>query len=94
MTPSLMTKGEELVTIQDLTVRFGSVTALDGVCLALRPGPIGLLGPNGAGKTTTLRTIAGFIMAQKGTVTVDGKNYTRVPPNNRCWRTVTRNPSR
>lgn len=44
---------------------------------------LSLLGPSGCGKTTTLRTIAGFIMAQKGTVTVDGKDYTRVPPNKR-----------
>ena len=37
----------------------------------------------GCGKTTTLRTIAGFIIAEKGTVFVDGKDYSRLPPNKR-----------
>lgn len=44
---------------------------------------LSLLGPSGCGKTTTLRTIAGFIMAEKGTVNIGGKDYTRVPPNKR-----------
>lgn len=44
---------------------------------------VSLLGPSGCGKTTTLRTIAGFIMAEKGSVTIGGKDYTNVPPNKR-----------
>jgi len=44
---------------------------------------LSLLGPSGCGKTTTLRTIAGFIMAEKGSVTIGGKDYTKVPPNKR-----------
>jgi putative spermidine/putrescine transport system ATP-binding protein len=44
---------------------------------------LSLLGPSGCGKTTTLRTIAGFIMAEKGSVSIGGKDYTRVPPNKR-----------
>jgi putative spermidine/putrescine transport system ATP-binding protein len=44
---------------------------------------LSLLGPSGCGKTTTLRTIAGFIMAEKGTVRVGGKDYTNLPPNKR-----------
>jgi putative spermidine/putrescine transport system ATP-binding protein len=44
---------------------------------------LSLLGPSGCGKTTTLRTIAGFIMAEKGQVLVNGKDYTRLPPNKR-----------
>lgn len=44
---------------------------------------VSLLGPSGCGKTTTLRTIAGFIMAEKGSVTIGGKDYTRIPPNKR-----------
>ena len=44
---------------------------------------LSLLGPSGCGKTTTLRTIAGFIMAEKGSVIIGGKDYTRTPPNKR-----------
>lgn len=44
---------------------------------------LSLLGPSGCGKTTTLRTIAGFIMAEKGSVSIGGKDYTRSPPNKR-----------
>jgi ABC-type Fe3+/spermidine/putrescine transport system ATPase subunit len=44
---------------------------------------VSLLGPSGCGKTTTLRTIAGFIMAEKGKVVIDGKDNTMLPPNKR-----------
>ncbi len=44
---------------------------------------ISLLGPSGCGKTTTLRTIAGFILAEKGSVIIGGKDYTKIPPNKR-----------
>jgi sodium transport system ATP-binding protein len=53
--------------------RFGAVTAVDDVSLAVRPGEIvGLLGPNGAGKTTTLRMLAGILSPDRGRVAVDG----------------------
>ncbi|MDR0997671.1 MAG: ABC transporter ATP-binding protein [Treponema sp.] len=52
--------------------------------LAIERGElVSLLGPSGCGKTTTLRTIAGFIMAEKGRVAVGGRDYTRLPPNKR-----------
>lgn len=44
---------------------------------------VSLLGPSGCGKTTTLRTIAGFIMAEQGKVVIDGRDYTKLPPNKR-----------
>lgn len=44
---------------------------------------VSLLGPSGCGKTTTLRTIAGFITAEAGSVVIDGNDYTKVPPNKR-----------
>ncbi|MDL2230136.1 ABC transporter ATP-binding protein, partial [Treponema sp. OttesenSCG-928-L16] len=44
---------------------------------------VSLLGPSGCGKTTTLRTIAGFIIAEKGKVLVGGKDYSNLPPNKR-----------
>ena len=63
------TKGKPILRDFDLTVERGEL--------------ISLLGPSGCGKTTTLRTIAGFIIAEKGTVFVDGKDYTKLPPNKR-----------
>jgi putative spermidine/putrescine transport system ATP-binding protein len=57
---------------------------LNGFNMAIEQGElVSLLGPSGCGKTTTLRTIAGFIMAEAGTVRVGGKDYTRLPPNKR-----------
>ena len=44
---------------------------------------LSLLGPSGCGKTTTLRTIAGFIIAEKGRVLIGGQDYTKRPPNKR-----------
>lgn len=44
---------------------------------------LSLLGPSGCGKTTTLRTIAGFLIAEKGQVIVNGVDYSRLPPNKR-----------
>jgi putative spermidine/putrescine transport system ATP-binding protein len=44
---------------------------------------VSLLGPSGCGKTTTLRTIAGFIMAEKGSVVIGGRDVSNVPPNKR-----------
>ncbi|HEX3750523.1 MAG TPA: ABC transporter ATP-binding protein [Streptosporangiaceae bacterium] len=60
--------------IQDVTVQFGGLTALDQVSLAARPGQItGIIGPNGAGKTTLLNTACGFVKPQSGTVSFDGR---------------------
>ena len=59
--------------VRDLTVRYGSVTALRGVGLRLEAGEaVAVLGPNGAGKTTLLRTISGLLRPVTGTVTLDG----------------------
>jgi ABC-type multidrug transport system ATPase subunit len=59
---------------------FGSITAIDGVSLAVRTGTIfGLLGPNGAGKTTTLRILLGLIRADAGSVRLLGRPLSRDP---------------
>jgi ABC-2 type transport system ATP-binding protein len=58
--------GLELV---DLAKRFGSVPALDGCSLTVRPGRVlGLLGPNGAGKTTAMRCVFGLVTPDRGEV--------------------------
>ncbi len=63
-----------VLTTEDLTVRFGGITALDAVGIAIGPGEIvGLLGPNGAGKTTLFNAISGFIKPDAGRVLLDGR---------------------
>jgi ABC-2 type transport system ATP-binding protein len=62
------------VSLVDVTQRFRSTTALDGISLALQPGVTGLLGPNGAGKTTLLRVAATVLAPDAGTVTLLGRD--------------------
>ena len=57
-----------------LTKRYGAVTALDHVDLAIEPGRIvGLLGPNGSGKTTLLKLAAGLLQPTQGQIFIDGQ---------------------
>jgi len=61
------------VEAMDVRKRFGPVTALDGLSVAVRPGEIyGLLGPNGSGKTTLIRILAGLLRPDAGDVRVLG----------------------
>ena len=64
---------EEIIEVRDLVVRFGDVTAVDGISFSVRRGEIfGFLGPNGAGKTTTIRTITTIQRMTSGSIAVDG----------------------
>jgi ABC-2 type transport system ATP-binding protein len=60
------------VELDDVTKRYGSLRALDGVSLDLGPGITGLLGPNGAGKTTLIRILATLVSQSHGRVRLDG----------------------
>lgn len=55
-----------VASIEGLTVRYGSFTALNGLSVDIPEGCVGLLGPNGAGKTTLIKTLLGFIDAAAG----------------------------
>ena len=69
-----------LLEARDLTVRFGKVTALDGLNVAVPPGEVvAVLGPNGAGKTTFVRTIATLIAPSGGGLRVRGNDVVRSP---------------
>ena len=58
--------------VEDLCVRYGAHTALEGVTLTFESGALGLLGPNGAGKSSLLRALLGFVRPASGRVSVLG----------------------
>jgi len=65
--------GEPLVELQEVTVRFGGLVALDSVTFNINRGEIlGLIGPNGAGKTTCFNAMTGVYRPTSGTVEFDG----------------------
>lgn len=67
-----------MIVADNLTKRYGSTTAVDGVSFTVRPGQVtGFLGPNGAGKSTTMRMIVGLDAPSAGEVTVAGRRYTQ-----------------
>lgn len=68
---------------------FGEVNAVDGVNLEIAHGEFfAMLGPSGSGKTTVLRMIAGFELPDSGSIEIDGKEVSHVPPFNRDVNTV------
>lgn len=69
------------LAIRGVTKRYGAVTAIRDVCLAVAPGEfLSLLGPSGCGKTTLLNLIAGHIAADAGTISIAGHPMEAVPP--------------
>ena len=69
-----------MITLTNLTKRYGSFTAVNGIDLAIRKGELfGFLGPNGAGKTTTFRMIAGIILPTSGRIEIGGIDLERQP---------------
>ncbi|MFI5357196.1 MAG: ABC transporter ATP-binding protein [Opitutales bacterium] len=72
------------IRIENLTKRFGSVTALHGLNLEVAPGELFfLLGPSGCGKTTLLRSLAGFYVPEEGRILFDDEDVTRLEPHKR-----------
>ncbi len=72
------------LTLTDVQKRFGDFSAVQDFNLSAEKGEfVSFLGPSGCGKTTTLRMIAGFEQPTSGTITIDGRDVTRVPPNRR-----------
>lgn len=62
---------------ENLTVRYGSTTVIDGLDLAVPPGAVtALIGPNGSGKSTVLRTLARLIKPESGDIVLDGRPVT------------------
>ena len=72
------------IRIQNLTKRFGTVTALHHLDLTIEPGELFfLLGPSGCGKTTLLRCLAGFYIPDEGTIFFGDEDVTRLAPHKR-----------
>src|SRR5437773_1424631 len=63
-----------VAAISNLTVKYGSKTAVEDLSVEVPEGCVGLLGPNGAGKTTLIKTLLGFIQPARGSGTVLGLN--------------------
>src|SRR5262245_6709272 len=75
----------------DITKRYGSLTVLHEVSLAVEAGEaVGLVGPNGAGKTTLLDVIAGAQRGEGGRVLLCGADVTHLPPARRARRGMAR----
>jgi branched-chain amino acid transport system ATP-binding protein len=68
-----------LLDVSGLTKSFGGLAAVNGISFTVGPGDIfGLIGPNGSGKTTTLNLIAGSLMADGGSIRMQGADVTRL----------------
>jgi len=71
-----------MLEVIDLTVAYGPVVALHGVSLTVADGSMtAVLGANGAGKTTLVRTISGLTRPHGGSVRLDGRDITRLAPD-------------
>jgi branched-chain amino acid transport system ATP-binding protein len=70
-----------LLGVDDITVRYGRLTALRGISLEIAEGEVLFVtGPNGAGKSTLLNAIAGVVPPASGNITIDGADVTGASP--------------
>ena len=78
------------VQVKNLTKRFDKTTAVDSINVTFQDGKLtGLLGPSGCGKSTTLRTIAGQVKAQAGSITYNGEELLGKPSDEIVKRGIT-----
>jgi ABC-type branched-subunit amino acid transport system ATPase component len=76
---------EILLTVENVTKRFGGVVAVDGCSPHIRRGTItGLIGPNGAGKTTLFNMLAGVYRPDAGRIWFEGERLDGLPPQHGC----------
>jgi ABC-type branched-subunit amino acid transport system ATPase component len=81
----------KMLEIEDLTMKFGGLKALDGVSFAVEEGQIvGLIGPNGAGKTTVFNLISRFYDPVAGAIRFQGEDLLRLRPHQVIARGIAR----
>lgn len=69
-----------IITVENLTKRFGNITAVDGISFEVEKGTIfGFLGPNGAGKTTTINVLCTLLSPTSGKAIIDGHDCMKEP---------------
>jgi branched-chain amino acid transport system ATP-binding protein len=80
-----------LLRVEDVTKRFGSLIAVDGVSLTIEPGELrAIIGPNGAGKTTFFNLISGFFAPTSGTIKLGDEDISALSPEARVGRGMAR----
>jgi branched-chain amino acid transport system ATP-binding protein len=73
---------KSLLTVKDLSVRFGGLLAVNGFALEVYEGEVlSLIGPNGAGKTTAFNAITGYLAPTQGDIVFAGKSLKGLKPN-------------
>jgi branched-chain amino acid transport system ATP-binding protein len=73
-----------MILLEDLTVRFGGLVALDAISAGFTAPVSGIIGPNGAGKTTTMNVISGFLSSKGGRVMVGDTDLLTMPAHKRA----------
>ncbi|MCZ8065990.1 MAG: ABC transporter ATP-binding protein [Microcystis sp.] len=82
-----------MLEINDLSVNYGGIKALQQVSLRVETGEIvTLIGANGAGKTTTLKTISRLLTAKTGRIIYQGQDITHLPPHEIVKRGIAHSP--
>ena len=80
-----------LLSVREITLRFGGIVALDGVSFDVEVGQIsGLIGPNGAGKTTAFNVITRLYTPDGGRLELDGRSLLETPPHRIVERGIAR----
>ena len=78
-----------LLKLRGISKRYGDLAAVEPLDLDIFPRDfVAILGPSGCGKTTLLRIIGGFVSPTTGTVEIDGRDVTRIGPEQRPTNTV------
>ena len=80
-----------ILRTEGLTVRFGGLTALNNVCIAVQPGEIrAIIGPNGAGKSTFFNCVTGVLRPTAGRILFEGEDIAGLPPHRISQKAIAR----
>jgi branched-chain amino acid transport system permease protein len=84
-------RGGPLLEVRDVTVRFGGLTALNGVTITVPAGGVvAVIGPNGSGKSTLFNVITGLVPANGGSIRFEGAEVLGLPPHTILARGIAR----